>query len=381
MKRLAFLVFRLGVTVLLGYWIYASVDFETRTVEGSLERSWFPGQVVIRSATTGEERRVPAAMFTEQELEQGRGRVRIPGVIESIRGANLGLLALAGCFPLLFYALGAVRWSRLLAGQGLHLSLRRVLWLCLVGQFFSMALPGLTGGDVIKAYYVTRETHRRAPAVATVVVDRVVGLTALLILAVLTTLLFFRDPNLWFIPWILVGSLACIVMGAVVFFSTWVRRLFRVDQLLGILPFGHLIKKLDEAFLEFRQSKHSVAVALGISLVIHVGVILANYLLGLAVGIRTVPIYYYAALIPIILALSSLPISMGGLGVRESLYGILLGSAGAQVSQAVLISLLFWLSHLVWALPGGVLYALRKETTTAHEMEVSMELAEADPHD
>ena len=128
--------------------------------------------------------------------------------------------------------------------------------------------------------------------------------------------------------------------------------------------------------LEFRDAKRSVAVAMGISLLIHAGLIGGNFLLGLSIGITQAQLYHYAAFIPIIFALCALPISLGGLGVRESLYGIFLGSVGVAANQAVLVSILFWFSSLVWALPGGVLYAIRKDNVTTHQMEEQMVSAE-----
>ena len=403
MKKLLLLILRIGVTVLLGWIIYNKIDFEPVTITGRLKPSPFPGQMVVhppdsekgrlvpvamlmvvQTTEDGVEQLVPATDFTRQELEGRRGTAEIQGIAQTIREAKLGLLLVTACMPALMYLLAAVRWRLLLAGQGIHLPLARALWLFWVGQFFSMALPGITGGDLVKAFYVTRRTHRKASAIASIVVDRVMGLSALLFIAIivaLATFARFSEGELWFVPWILIGSMVCIVLGAVVFFSKRVRRITRFEKILALLPFGHLLQKMDQAFLEFRDAKRSVAKALGISLVIHVMLISANCILGASVGITEARYFHYATFIPIIFALSSLPISMGGLGVRESLYGVLLGSVGAAVNQAVLVSLLFWFSSLVWALPGGVLYALRKDTMTAHEMEEQMESTDSESDD
>ena len=79
----------------------------------------------------------------------------------------------------------SVRWKVLLAAQGLELSLGRALELYFIGHFFNSFLLGATGGDIVKAYYAARETHhKKAEAVATMLMDRIMGLLALVALVV-----------------------------------------------------------------------------------------------------------------------------------------------------------------------------------------------------
>ena len=91
-------------------------------------------------------------------------------------------LALSLVFMGLTIALGVLRWRMVLRVHGLDLSLGRAAEISLVAHFFNSFLLGSTGGDLLKAYYAARETHhKKTEAVVTVIVDRLLGLFAMLL--------------------------------------------------------------------------------------------------------------------------------------------------------------------------------------------------------
>jgi glycosyltransferase 2 family protein len=80
--------------------------------------------------------------------------------------------------------LGITRWQWILHVQGLDVKYSRLFSISFIGLFFNAFMLGSTGGDVIKAWYVAHETHhKKAEAIATVVVDRLIGLLALFVIA------------------------------------------------------------------------------------------------------------------------------------------------------------------------------------------------------
>jgi len=85
----------------------------------------------------------------------------------------------------------AFRWYVLLKVQKIHLTLPRLLALFLIGMFYNQFLPGGTGGDIIKSYYLLKETpDKKAGALLAVVFDRFIGLVALV--AITGTLIGLR---------------------------------------------------------------------------------------------------------------------------------------------------------------------------------------------
>ena len=92
------------------------------------------------------------------------------------RGWGWVALAQALVLAMLFFA--AIRWNLLLRAQGIVYSFREVFSLGMIGFFFNQFVPGSTGGDLVKAYYVSVEhSELRAAGVTTVFLDRVIAFT------------------------------------------------------------------------------------------------------------------------------------------------------------------------------------------------------------
>ncbi|MCX8108522.1 MAG: flippase-like domain-containing protein, partial [Verrucomicrobiae bacterium] len=110
-----------------------------------------------------------------------RGPEELLGVITHIRA---GPLLLSLVFMGLTIFVGAVRWRIVMRVQGLNLPFGRAAEISLVAHFFNSFLLGSAGGDLIKAYYAARETHHlKTEAVATVFIDRFLGLLSMLAFA------------------------------------------------------------------------------------------------------------------------------------------------------------------------------------------------------
>src|SRR6266550_1579807 len=104
------------------------------------------------------------------------------GIFTLVWLANPYLLILCVLiFPVTFL-ITTYRWHALLEALDIHIGLGRAFVLNMVGAFYNTFMPGSTGGDVLKAYYVASHTHRRTRAVMSVLVDRAIGLVALVIM-------------------------------------------------------------------------------------------------------------------------------------------------------------------------------------------------------
>jgi uncharacterized membrane protein YbhN (UPF0104 family) len=121
--------------------------------------------------------------------------------------------------------LGVIRWQTILKVHGLKLPLSRTLEISFIGHFFNSFLLGSVGGDLLKAYYVARETHhKKTEAVVTVAVDRIIGLFSMLLLACVMMLLNFDllaalDAKLKLVIWIVLAMTGgCAVF---IFLSFW----------------------------------------------------------------------------------------------------------------------------------------------------------------
>src|SRR5467141_4638756 len=109
----------------------------------------------------------------------------------AIRDAQYRWVVIAVLAYLVVEIAAAFRWHVLLKVQGIHLSFLRLSGLFLIGMFYNQFLPGGTGGDIMKSYYLLKETPtKKAGALLAVLFDRLIGLVALVTLT--AVLIFLR---------------------------------------------------------------------------------------------------------------------------------------------------------------------------------------------
>ena len=298
-------------------------------------------------------------------LADGEGRLSVtrderlgwlPGMPRVFRGLEVSALGIALLLMIAGILFTSTRWWRLLAAAECPTGWWGALRLTVLGFFFNIVIPGLTGGDVIKAVLVAKQhPERKAAAVISIVMDRLLGLY---VLATLVALVVFK---LWDqMEEIRLAVMLGVVAGAVgtaVYFSGALRRLVRFDALMEKLPGGGAIKKLDEAVLIYSKHPADVAWALLFSLGNHVAVIGAIYLLALSFG-ADLSVFEGFAVIAIGNMVSSLPIAPGGWGVGEAAYGYLFNMLGSSSTLGIATSITFRLTLMAIGLAGGLLLFL-----------------------
>jgi hypothetical protein len=264
---------------------------------------------------------------------------------------------------LLTLLLGVARWRMVLEVQGLHLSWGRATGITFVAQFFNSFLLGSTGGDVIKALYAARETHhKKAEAVVTVFVDRLVGLWAMLLFAVV-----MMGPNLDLLrrhrqlgaPALLIvlmlGGASAVL--SVAFWGGVSRRFPRARHWLRRFPKGELLERSLDACRHFGKSKGFVLKTLGLSVMVNLACVLQLMVLSAGLGAPVSPLSWLV-IVPMIFCISALPITPSGLGVRENLFVLMLAvpEIGVPKTSALSLSLLAYAGSLFWSLVGGIVY-------------------------
>ncbi len=249
-------------------------------------------------------------------------------------------------------ALGVWRWQMILRALGLELKLARVNSIYFVGLFFNAFTFGSTGGDVIKAWYVASETHhQKTEAVTTVVLDRLIGLLALFALA-LGGLAFgygrvFDDPRLRPVGWVMLAFIAGTIAASLL--GLWVRKLPATAQ------------RVLDAYRVCATHPGLVVQTALLSVGVHVANILTFLCVGIGLGISAAGVADYFVYLPIIIAISSIPVTISGFGVREALFALLFSKAGVAASTAVALSLLGYFAKLFWSVVGGFFFLTHRK--------------------
>lgn len=251
---------------------------------------------------------------------------------------------------------GGVRWAALARPLGFPLSRASFVWRFLEGSFFSLCLPSSIGGDVVKAYRLGDTTPRRLLAGCTVLADRFTGVSALGILAV-TALLATRMR---------LGVAATLGVGCALLGSTMLA--FRlgvgsIDRLLGLLREGAPARDFIARLLPYQQRPSLMSQALAWSLVVQMGGAVAVAMFARSLGVVQ-PLVVWFTVVPLVSLAIVLPVSINGVGLRESALVTLLAPYGVAPEPAVAIGLLWLASGVLVGLIGGVLFLIDRRAVT-----------------
>ncbi len=297
----------------------------------------------------------------------GEGWGLRPGFFTLLRGIRLELYFLAVVCWTLLVLIVTLRWRILLRAAGVESSYGKALRLCFVGYFFNNAMPGLTGGDLVRAVLVTRGLEsRRARAAMSVLVDRLLGLFSLLLLAGMVLLFHHRqggqgpehmDTVRRGVFLILAGAAA----GGAIYLSRRARRVLHLDALLARLPAREVVARLDEAITVYRGRPGAVVAALLLSMLLQACGVLSFWAVSRSLGAELTVADDFVVF-PVVQTVSSVPVSPAGWGIGEGLYGKFFEWFGSTFTLGVAASILFRLTTQVgFGLLGGLVWVLSRE--------------------
>ena len=256
-------------------------------------------------------------------------------------------------------AISSWKWRLLLRAKGTSVPFARLLNLYFVGLFVNNFFPSTIGGDLFRGYEVGRDVGDRALAMASVFMERFTGMTALTAIALVafvSNLSSFRDPR--FALALGAGLLVYLAVTVAVVLAgplAWGQRRFP-DGLPGRL-IGKLIR-VQSAIHDYTGRTRAVVAALALSLLFHLTAMAYIYVSSRAFGVA-LPARTLLVIVPVIMFISSLPITVGGLGLFEWAYFFAFGASGAGGSPGLLVGLLVRANSLVFSLWGGIIYAVR----------------------
>lgn len=279
-------------------------------------------------------------------------------VLAALAGADWRLIAIAVLLVLVDRALMAYRWVVLLciidpAERPPFLEVMRIFF---VSTFVGTFLPASIGGDAVRAYSMARLKVRGSDAVASVFMDRMLGVASILVVAAVG-LVLTRDlaGNVTIMLSLAVAASACVVTLVLVFSQGAVRVL---SAALAPTPavLRHGGDRVLESIRRYAAYHGRLANVLAGSIAVQILRIVQAYFLGLGLAIA-LPLPTYFAFIPLILLVMLLPVTFNGIGTSQYAFVWFFGRAGVTPASAFTLSVLFVALGVVGNLPGGLLYA------------------------
>lgn len=268
----------------------------------------------------------------------------------------------------------AARWHVLMKVQGINLSIPRVSGLFMIGLFFNQFLPGGTGGDIVKSYLLIKETPGKITgALLAVLFDRIIGLIAIIsITGVLIGLRYdflAQTKETRGLLWILLGVLGSALFALLVTFL--VSGFNLLHRLPVKFPGRERLIEISAAYHLYARHWIATLVAFGFSLVAHLATFTTFLCVAYALHVR-IPLVDFFAIMPVERTISSLPISFGGAGLREKVFEVMFHDlANVDPSVAALIGSLSFLTMLICAAPGGIIYLLYRPSGAAGHVKLS----------
>lgn len=225
----------------------------------------------------------------------------------------------------------AYKWKTLANYKKINLSLGDFFKYYLTGTFINNFMPSFVGGDTFKAYETGKAQGKYIEAASAVVMDRITGLFGATILAIIFTLLnltrVISDKTLLIANLLVATSFMIdVVIMKVRDFSFWSRfKKYFPDKVVAFI--------IDLGTYNNDQRVFRRAVLLSFAFYF-VGVALANYILFTALGIK-IDIRDYLSVIFLISIISSIPVSINNIGIKEWAYIAFFGAFGVSASAAV----------------------------------------------
>ena len=279
-----------------------------------------------------------------------------------LRDADLTLVAAALGLNLVGWTISMTRWRILLKARGVEVSLPRMLQAYLSAIFFNNLLPSTVGGDSLRAHDSWRWGAGKAGAMAVVGVDRLLGILALLVFAVIALFLVPQViEELPLLPvWLGLGAAGILGFAAAALVPA--RRLrARLAPSLEWLPrpVRTPLRRFSAALRTFRDAPGVLWKAMALSVALQLTVIFHFYLIALALSLDVAFLGFFL-IIPIALALMAIPVSVNAIGIRENVFAFFLGLFGVSLGDALAFAWLAFALVLVQGVVGGVVYAFRR---------------------
>lgn len=257
---------------------------------------------------------------------------------------------------------GIIRWQLFLKMLHLQVPLSETSRLFFIGAFFNQFLPGTTGGDVVRVLYLMRaHPGHRTAGFLSVAVDRLLAMLVLVAMG----LAFAWGRSEWFTQSVTIGNAMKIFAGVLFTMAFGLAASFLltkrhlVERLPAGMPFRDAIVKLSTLWQLCLENRREALLGALYTIPMLVTFFDAFYFVARAFTPK-VDFLDMMSIMPLVTAVSSLPISLNGIGVREALLDELLHElCGVAKGTGMLVSITGMLVYLLWSLPGGWFYLSR----------------------
>jgi uncharacterized protein (TIRG00374 family) len=281
-------------------------------------------------------------------------------IIEILKSSNKFLLLLSLSTHALGTYITAVRWKVLLNTQRVKLSNTTLSATVLIGSFFNNFLPTSIGGDVFRAYDASKKGNISLGSSASVIlVERFSGVVSAATYAIIALFLGFTaiGHQSVMVP-IIIFFVISLVLGFLIINPS----LFRLGKITSRFRFfrkiANKLTNVSNTLASFKKYKAALVEVMIFSFLLQFSVILNWWLASMALGIE-LDLTAFIFIVPVVATIAMIPISIGGIGLRENSLVFIMVAMGVSNERAALCSLLILFMLIIMGVIGGVIYIVR----------------------
>ena len=279
-------------------------------------------------------------------------------VINTLIVANFTYIFFAVIIQVFLFLLNTFRWMFLLNFDGFFTKFSKLFKVVLLSNFANTFLPSSIGGDALRAAYIYKKNYKSI-SISSIIFERIVGLMVMLLIGIVS-LNFIQINNIFFNSTIYTLNIVIFALIMLLYLIkkisiTRILRLFKIDidshKWIGFV--FEIVSKIHFYIKNFKISLQVVLLTIASQFI---GVLI-YWIIGQSINIEA-PIIVYFVVMSVSLIASAIPISFGGLGVRELTSVSVFIALGLEKNQAINIALIYLLVIVISSFPGIFYYFL-----------------------
>ena len=283
-------------------------------------------------------------------------------LLDQLRKVDFRFLIAALLLLLAQIGISSSKWHLILRSDGVLMRLPFLIKTYMIGNFLSLFLPTSFGGDIYRVLAVRGINRDLAKSTSSVLFDRLTGVLALVSICMIAYLALPDQP---YEPVVLIGYVLG-VAGFLIVSSDTAIRIINASKVSLVRKIGKILG----SFRNYRRDLRTLALVILLSFIYQLNIVIVNKMYTMALGLD-IPFSVLLVIIPLIYLTEILPISINGLGVRESAFGFFFVLIGHTVEEGLAVSLLVIGMRYLLGLLGGTLLLLTLVTSRASSTSVA----------
>lgn len=263
------------------------------------------------------------------------------------------------------------KWRLILRADNILVSQGKLFFSYFVAGFFTVLLPSTIGGDTYRVYDISRSGSKPGHIVASVFADRLTGFLALSILGLTFALLGFRlmpNPALLLIPLAVFGLL--MAAAWCLWQQTPVRRMMALTRVDRVAALSRFANRFLDSMAAYRRRPRIILQAMAISFWFQANVILAIYAITLSLRIE-IPLALLCIIVPVVSLIEAVPISIFGIGLRDSGYMLFFSQIGHTREEAGALAILYVALTFAYSALGGIAFIFKPKPNRTEAIDPS----------